>query len=121
MQQGILGGGGGGGGGGGVTSSLDDEKICRICLESHDNADPFHEAHLISPCQCRGTSGWVHRGCLDRWRVTQEDRAFSQCTECAFTYEYVERTDQEETKGWLCEMSAPATVTLAPRVRRPPA
>ena len=95
-----------------VTPSLDQEKICRICLEGTDNTEPFHEGHLISPCQCRGTSAWVHRGCLDRWRVTQEDRAFSQCTECAFPYEYVEQPD-DESKGWLFDDGP-----LTPAVRR---
>ena len=48
------------GGGAAVSSSLDDhEKTCRICLESSDNADPFHTEHLIAPCQCQGTMGWV--------------------------------------------------------------
>lgn len=84
-----------------VTSSLDDDKCCRICLESTNSSEPFSPARLITPCQCRGTSAWVHRGCLDRWRATQEDRAFSQCTECLFGYEYVQRADDDETKGWL--------------------
>jgi hypothetical protein len=84
-----------------VPSSLDDAKCCRICLESTDNADPFAAGRLIAPCQCRGTSAWVHRGCLDRWRATQEDRAFSQCTECRFSYEYVQTAGAAEDKGWL--------------------
>ena len=92
-------------GGGGqqmaTPSSLDDTKCCRICLESTDSEDPFAAGRLIAPCQCRGTSAWVHRGCLDRWRATQEDRAFSQCTECRFSYEYVQTATDDEDKGWL--------------------
>ena len=57
----------------------------------------------------------VHRGCLDRWRVTQEDRAFSQCTECGFLYEYVERED-EEGKGWLFD-NGPLTPAVRRRLR----
>jgi len=67
-----------------VPSSLDDEKVCRFCLESEDHPEPFHPEHLIAPCQCRGGSQWVHRGCLDEWRATRSDRAFSSCTECFF-------------------------------------
>ena len=75
---------------------------CRICLETTTNEqDPFHEAHLIAPCRCKGTAMWVHRGCLDRWRATREDRAFSQCTECFFTYEYVQKVEAAENEGWL--------------------
>ena len=105
-----------------VPSSLDEDKCCRICLESTDSADPFdggresttsrvcsHTADarttgagLIAPCSCRGTSAWVHRGCLDQWRSTQEDRAFSQCTECKFPYEYLQpAADEEDDRGWL--------------------
>ena len=82
-----------------VASSLDDSKVCRICLESHDHDDPFHGSRLIAPCQCRGTQGWVHRECLDRWRATREARAVSQCTECFFAYEYVARDESGEDKG----------------------
>ena len=74
-----------------VPSSLDSDKICRYCLEENDQeGDPFHPDKLIAPCQCRGGSKWVHRGCLDEWRATRSDRAFSACTECHFTYEFVE-------------------------------
>ena len=50
-----------------VPSSLDSDKICRYCLEDNDEAgDPFHPAHLIAPCQCRGGSMWVHPQRLPR-------------------------------------------------------
>ena len=79
-----------------VPSSLDSEKICRYCLEENDEkGDPFHLDHLIAPCQCRGGSMWVHRGCLDEWRATRSDRAFSACTECHFAYEFVEPHAEE--------------------------
>merc|ERR1711934_107345 len=41
---------------------------------------------MIAPCLCRGTQKFVHRACLDRWRSTRTDTAFSQCTECHFNY-----------------------------------
>lgn len=89
-----------------VPSSLDDEKVCRFCLESTDHPEPFHAEHLIAPCQCRGGSQWVHRGCLDEWRATRSDRAFSACTECFFGYEFVQpasEAGEEEGggEGWL--------------------
>ena len=79
-----------------VPSSLDSDKICRYCLEDNDEAgDPFHPDHLIAPCQCRGSSRWVHRRCLDEWRATRSDRAFSACTECHFSYEFVDPHAEE--------------------------
>jgi hypothetical protein len=55
-------------------------KSCRICLE-----DDYPE-DMIAPCQCNGGSKWVHRRCLDQWRIHESDRAFSKCTECLFQY-----------------------------------
>jgi len=55
-------------------------KTCRICLESDYPDD------MIAPCRCKGSSRWVHRQCLDQWRIHETDRAFSKCTECLFEY-----------------------------------
>jgi RING-variant domain len=55
-------------------------KLCRICLE-----EDLPET-MIAPCKCKGGSKWVHRDCLDEWRLTQPDRAFAKCTECGFEY-----------------------------------
>lgn len=90
-----------------VPSSLDDEKICRFCLESNDEAgDPYHRDHLIAPCQCRGGSMWVHRGCLDEWRATRSDRAFTACTECHFAYEFIQPEAEEEPNEEGCKRQA---------------
>lgn len=69
----------------GSNGRFDQELTCRICLEESDRID------VIAPCQCRGTSKWVHRECLNRWRATNEDRAFSKCTECLFEYHMISR------------------------------
>ena len=45
-----------------------ESRCCRICLEEE------RPAELIAPCRCAGTSRWVHRGCLDRWRAASEVR-----------------------------------------------
>lgn len=37
-----------------------DQEICRICFDYYD---------LISPCDCRGTSKYVHEFCLQQWRA----------------------------------------------------
>ncbi len=56
---------------------MEDSITCRICLE-----DELDRADVIAPCSCMGSSKFVHRECLDIWRTTQQDRAFSRCTEC---------------------------------------
>lgn len=62
-------------------STSHDPLMCRICLEEGGRVD------FIAPCACKGTSKWVHRSCLDKWRSIKEDTAFSKCTECHFVYE----------------------------------
>lgn len=74
-----------------VTGRLIEEKSCRICLD-----DDSPET-MIAPCQCSGSSRWVHRECLDAWRVQEKDRAFSQCTECLFQYHF-EPVDSNRTR-----------------------
>lgn len=53
-------------------------KTCRICLEED-------REELIAPCLCKGTSKWIHRTCLDRWR-RENRRAYERCNECKALY-----------------------------------
>eukprot|EP00040_Diaphanoeca_grandis_P034109 m.210162 g.210162 ORF g.210162 m.210162 type:complete len:328 (+) comp33065_c0_seq5:101-1084(+) len=54
-------------------------KECRFCFEG----DP----DLIAPCLCSGSSKYIHRKCLDRWRTTTiQPNAFTQCTTCHFEF-----------------------------------
>mmetsp|Transcript_12053 Transcript_12053/g.30950 ORF Transcript_12053/g.30950 Transcript_12053/m.30950 type:complete len:366 (+) Transcript_12053:157-1254(+) len=71
-------------------------RCCRICLEE-DGHD------LIAPCRCAGTVRWVHRSCLDRWRATSEDRAFSRCTECLAPYALVAANPPHASRPWRRE------------------
>jgi len=55
------------------------EGQCRVCLETGGD--------LIAPCQCRGTSKWIHRECLNRWRASRSNpKCLTNCCECGFTY-----------------------------------
>jgi hypothetical protein len=56
-----------------------EEDYCRICREG-DRLEP-----LIKPCGCSGSLQYVHRSCLDRWRITAagQNPAFtSHCEIC---------------------------------------
>lgn len=57
-----------------------EEKQCRICLESTNPED------LIHPCLCRGFSRYVHRHCLDQWRVQNNHQHFFACDICHYEY-----------------------------------
>ena len=55
-------------------------RQCRICLEEGG-------PDLIIPCLCRGTAQFVHRSCLDTWRLLNRQQAgFHTCPTCGFTY-----------------------------------
>ena len=57
-----------------------DDRECRFCLE----LEPAHE--LIHPCQCRGSSKFIHRSCLNTWRLENRNGSFLRCTECHYVY-----------------------------------
>ena len=67
-----------------------EDRTCRICLE-----DELSRDEVIAPCQCAGSSKWVHRECLDRWRTTREDKAFSRCTECLAEYTMMNLNEED--------------------------
>jgi len=56
-------------------------EICRICLDSGDTND------LISPCNCDGSSKYVHESCLKLWllRLQQEEIDLTHCEVCQAT------------------------------------
>jgi E3 ubiquitin-protein ligase DOA10 len=38
------------------------EQVCRICYEPEDS-----DSQLLTPCECRGTSAYIHEACLVRY------------------------------------------------------
>ena len=86
-------------------------RTCRICLEvvqptyhtpssnlpgilqssvsvSYISADQ-EAGRLIRPCKCKGSSRYVHEGCLQAWRHADKDygkRNYWQCPTCGFRY-----------------------------------
>mmetsp|Transcript_29200 Transcript_29200/g.92036 ORF Transcript_29200/g.92036 Transcript_29200/m.92036 type:complete len:302 (-) Transcript_29200:62-967(-) len=64
------------------------EGTCRLCFEGGGD--------LIAPCLCRGTSKWIHRDCLNNWRVS----ALTNCCECGFQYRMrLERNEELSSEG----------------------
>lgn len=57
------------------------ERLCRICFGDESTG------RLFSPCRCRGTSQWVHPGCLADWRTLAPNAAsFTSCSVCGFVF-----------------------------------
>lgn len=86
-------------------------RICRICLETvpptyhplSENLPAFLQSgrrvtyesedpslgRLIRPCKCKGSSRYVHEGCLSQWRHADPSygrRNYWQCPTCGFQY-----------------------------------
>lgn len=57
----------------------DDSPTCRICLD--DSID----AELFSPCRCTGTTKYVHRTCLNEWRM-EDLITRNRCEICLYDY-----------------------------------
>ncbi|KAG2445580.1 hypothetical protein HXX76_000192 [Chlamydomonas incerta] len=61
------------------------EKTCRICMEPETKK----EDPLISPCLCKGSTRYIHRACLAKWRATKVGtQAHYRCEICHFEYVY---------------------------------
>lgn len=45
-----------------VQPDSDDVKMCRNCHETGGD-------DLFSPCKCTGSMKYVHKSCLNQWRV----------------------------------------------------
>ncbi|KAF2497349.1 hypothetical protein BU16DRAFT_312031 [Lophium mytilinum] len=83
-------------------------RQCRICLETVQptyHTAPEHlpgifqsgpsvtyeseEGRLLRPCKCKGSSKYVHEGCLQAWRHSDPSygrRNYWQCPTCGFRY-----------------------------------
>jgi len=74
---------------------------CRICLE--DDIDD----NMIYPCRCAGTSKYVHKECLNQWRVMSEEysEAFTTCPTCNYDYNIVAGERQEDKFLMRCMRS----------------
>ena len=88
-------------------------RTCRICLETvyptseaesqylpsmlqskprvvYVSSDP-ESGRLLRPCKCKGSSAYVHEGCLQAWRHADPSygqRNYWQCPTCGFKYRF---------------------------------
>jgi hypothetical protein len=58
-----------------------DILVCRAC-QKEDKREC-----LVAPCGCRGSQKFIHRDCLDEYRLTSKNpRAFYQCIRCSIYF-----------------------------------
>ena len=68
------------------VNSEDDKRYCWVCFAT-DEDDAT--ASWVKPCHCRGTTKWVHQGCIQRWvDEKQKGRAGAHvaCPQCNTEY-----------------------------------
>ncbi|EDW34645.1 GL22354 [Drosophila persimilis] len=67
--------------------TLESERCCWICFATDEDN---RLAAWVKPCQCRGTTKWVHQSCLYRWidEKTQKGNALRtvSCPQCQTEY-----------------------------------
>ncbi|XP_011309440.1 E3 ubiquitin-protein ligase MARCH5 [Fopius arisanus] len=69
-----------------TLSSDDDKRYCWVCFAT-DEDDAT--ASWVKPCHCRGTTKWVHQGCIQRWVDEKQKgraRAYVACPQCNTEY-----------------------------------
>ncbi|KAJ5888965.1 hypothetical protein N7495_009006 [Penicillium taxi] len=103
-------------------------RICRICLETvlptlqpseflqrprvvYESEDP-ELGRLLRPCKCKGSSRYVHEGCLQAWRHADPGygtRNFWQCPTCGFQYQLGRLT----WARWISSTATQISLTIA--------
>ena len=109
-------------------------RVCRICLETvlptflppsehipdflqssprvvYESSDP-ESGRLVRPCKCKGSSRYVHEGCLQAWRHADPDyskRNFWQCPTCGFQY----RLERLTWARWISSTFTQLGLTVA--------
>ncbi|KAL4892422.1 hypothetical protein BDV59DRAFT_179920 [Aspergillus ambiguus] len=109
-------------------------RMCRICLETvlptfvppsenlpeflqgqprvvYESSDP-ELGRLLRPCKCKGSSRYVHEGCLQAWRHADPSygrRNYWHCPTCGFQY----RLDRLKWAHWIASTLTQLGLTLA--------
>ncbi|XP_031847175.1 E3 ubiquitin-protein ligase MARCHF5 [Nomia melanderi] len=69
-----------------AANSDDDRRYCWVCFAT-DEDDAT--ASWVKPCHCRGTTKWVHQGCIQRW-VDEKQKGHAganvACPQCNTEY-----------------------------------
>ena len=79
-------------------------KECRVCLDT-DNQDD-----IISPCNCKGTSKWIHKECLYESLKSNQKPCI-----CGFIYKYevITTVDKKDFVKNFIEVSTPSIIKIS--------
>ncbi|KAF9133139.1 hypothetical protein BGW39_010468 [Mortierella sp. 14UC] len=54
-----------------------------------DSGEDSEHRRLISPCLCKGSSRYIHLGCLEKWRaMSPRKESFYRCDTCHYEYSF---------------------------------
>jgi len=67
------------------TTQEEQNRTCRICMESSPIETTSGRKLWVRPCRCRGTQEYVHLSCLNQWRSTSLAHSRS-CAVCGTNY-----------------------------------
>ena len=108
-------------------------RTCRICFETvyptfhppsenlpgilqpapavtYESSDP-EAGRLLRPCKCKGSSKYVHEGCLQAWRHADPaygKRNYWQCPTCGFRY----RLERMQWGRWISSTVTQIALTI---------
>lgn len=102
-------------------------RVCRICLDTvlptvqpseflqkprvvYESSDP-ELGRLLRPCKCKGSSRYVHEGCLQTWRHADPRygrRNYWQCPTCGFQY----RLERLTWARWISSSGTQLLLTI---------
>lgn len=74
------------------------DVLCRNCHGGFDEGEDF-----IAPCSCSGSVKFVHRRCLDTWRmVSQNPDSFYKCDICHTEYQFEQNKKMNSASSVWC-------------------
>ncbi|RNF11984.1 hypothetical protein TcG_09068 [Trypanosoma cruzi] len=85
----------------------EEENVCRICRDGEE------EEKLVSACECTGSVRWVHRTCLDRWRMESAKRNMRNVNRCEICKKPFNISIRRRTLLWQSSRHLVLGVTLA--------
>merc|ERR1712061_446220 len=89
------------------------DVVCRFCLDSENTP----ERPLIAPCRCSGSMKYVHRQCLDEWRVQSlNPKTLVQCSICSTRFRTKHIGIEESQKPWWVNFALSLAWYLSVRV-----
>jgi hypothetical protein len=71
-------------------------KECKICRGTEEEDKDLSEEEqlkfeFISPCSC---TNWIHRECLNQWRIQDVNGSMDRCEVCLVRYQYENQAEQ---------------------------